>query len=617
MKKIFFIILTLFTCVTLSAKQDVQFRLNAPSAVVVGQQFRVEYTVNADAKDFRVGDFTGFDMLMGPSTSQNYSTVFSNGKRTSETSKTFTYILMAVSEGEFSMPAATIKVDGSQYSSNTTKVKVLPSDKSSQSQTGGTAGGGTTSASSSQQSSESGVGPNDVMVRLSLSKKKVYEGESILATIKLLTTNNRTQIQDFKLPNFDGFTVQEITLPDQKSYDLEHVNGRNYYTVVLKQYLLFPQKTGKIDIPAVTLDLLIPVRVQQRMRSLFDDFFDNYQNINKTVSSGVQSIESVALPFGKPASFMGGVGEYKISSEISTTEIKANEALTLKLIITGTGNIKFTKDPELKLPADFETFDPKVDVNIKATSSGVTGSKTIEYTMIPRFAGDFTIPAVEYSYFDTKDKTYKTLSTKSYEIKVEKGSATESTGSSVSNFSAANQEAVKMLGSDIRYIRTGNLDLTKDEEPIWGTFIYWLYYISSSLIFISFFYIYRKQAKENANIALMKTKKANKVAAKRLKSASKFLKEHNKEMFYDEMIKAIWGYLSDKLNMPLSVLNKDNIEVELRSKGVDDTLIKEFMDIMSTCEFAKYAPAQSDEAMDRIYDSTVSAINKMENIIRK
>ena len=284
MKKIFFIILTLFTCVTLSAKQDVQFRLNAPSAVVVGQQFRVEYTVNADAKDFRVGDFTGFDMLMGPSTSQNYSTVFSNGKRTSETSKTFTYILMAVSEGEFSMPAATIKVDGSQYSSNTTKVKVLPSDKSSQSQTGGTAGGGTTSASSSQQSSESGVGPNDVMVRLSLSKKKVYEGESILATIKLLTTNNRTQIQDFKLPNFDGFTVQEITLPDQKSYDLEHVNGRNYYTVVLKQYLLFPQKTGKTEIPAFTLDLLIPVRVQQRMRSLFDDFFDNYQNINKTVS---------------------------------------------------------------------------------------------------------------------------------------------------------------------------------------------------------------------------------------------------------------------------------------------------------------------------------------------
>ena len=195
--------------------------------------------------------------------------------------------------------------------------------------------------------------------------------------------------------------------------------------------------------------------------------------------------------------------------------------------------------------------------------------------------------------------------------------ASESTGSSVSNFSATSQEAIKLLGKDIRYIKTGNLDLRHDEVPFWGTFVYWLYYIISVLIFIIIFFVYRKQAKENANIALMKNKKANKVASKRLKIASKYLKEHNKELFYDELIKAIWGYLSDKLNMPLSVLNKDNIEMELRSHNVNEDLIKEFMDIMSTCEFARYAPSQNDDAMDKLYETTVTAINKMENVIRK
>lgn len=605
MKKYFFILVTLFSCLSISAK-DVVFRASAPNSVVMGQQFRVEYTVNGDGKDFRASDFEGFDVLMGPSTSSSRSTQVINGKVSSETSKTYTYILMGSKVGDFSIPAATVKVDGGQYTSNALTVKVLPQDKASE-------------AGAAQQSGNtqgSGVGANDVMVRMSLSKTKVYEGEAILATIRLFTINPQVQLQDAKFPSFDGFTVQEIELPQEKSLELEHVNGRNYYAVTMKQYLLYPQRSGNIEIGTTSLDLLIPVKVDKKMRSIFDDFFDNYQNVNKTVTSQKQSVESMPLPFGKPASYTGGVGEFKMSSSISTNELKANEALTLKLVISGNGNLKFTKDPEVVVPADFEVFDPKVDLNVKASAAGVTGSKTIEYTFIPRYAGDFEIAPVEFSYFDVKSKSYKTLSSPAYKIKVLKGAGGEN-NANVSNFSTANQENVKLLGNDIRFIKSGNLNLRKDTRYFMGSIGYYLSYILPLILFIVFFVIYRKQVRENANIALMKTKKANKVASKRLKLAAKYLKTHEKEPFYEEVLKAVMGYLSDKLNLPLSVLNRDNVEAELKSHNVDPALITEFMEIVSTCEFARYAPVASDEAMDKLYDSTVQAIGKMENVIRK
>lgn len=607
MKKLFFILVTLFSALVASA-DNITFRASAPGAVASGQQFRVEYSVNGDGKDFRASDFEGFDVLMGPSTSSSMSTQIVNGKMSSQTSKTFTYILMASKEGSFTIPSATVKVDGRQYTSNSLAVKVLPADKAAQAQGG---------ASSDASAQSAGVGANDVLVRMSLSKSNVFEGEAIVATVKLFTVNGQTQLANAKFPSFDGFTVQEIELPESKSYELEHLNGRNYYAVTLKQYLLFPQHAGKIEIAPAVLDVVVPVRTQQKMRSIFDDFFDNYQNVNKQITSGKHTIDVTALPFGKPASFMGGVGEFNISSSISTAELKANDALTLKLVISGNGNLKYVKDPELKLPADFEAFDPKVDLNIKATPSGVTGNKTIEYTIIPRFAGDFEIPSIEFSYFDLKTKQYKTLKTPVYPIKVVKGANGDGAQSSVSNFSSASQENVKLLGNDIRFIKSGNLKLHKQESFFFGSIGFYLSYLIPLLLFAVIFIIYRKQVRENANMALMRTKKANKVASKRLKQAARYLKAHQKEPFYDELLKAVWGYLSDKLNMPQSVLTRDNVEAELKAHGVDSALIDQFLDIISTCEFARYAPSQSNEAMDKLYDTTVDAIGKMENVIRR
>lgn len=606
MKRCGFILLTLFLCVAGFA-DNINFRVLAPGSVVKGQQFRVEYSVNGDGRDFRTGDFTGLEVLMGPSTSSSMSTQIINGKVSSQTSKTFTYIVVAPEEGSVTIPVATVKVDGKQYSSNTATVKVLPQDKAAQAQ--GNNGG---------QQQAVGLGKDDVLVRMILSKTKVYESEAVLATFKILTLNGQIQLQDVKMPNFDGFTVQEIELPENKQFQLEHYNGRNYYGIDFKQYLLFPQRAGKIEIQPATLDLIVQVATQRKMRSIFDDFFDSYQSVNKSVSTTRQTVDVTALPFGKPASFMGGVGDFKLNSSISTQQLKANEALTLKMVISGNGNLKYIKDPELKLPADFEVFDPQVNVDINATPAGVTGSKTIEYTIIPRYAGDFEIPAVEFSYFDLKTKSYKTLSTPAYPIKVEKGvGGNAGNAGSVTNFSTATKENVKLLGNDIRFIKTGSLNLHKSESFFFGSVVFYLLYLIPLVLFVVLFIVYRKQVKENADMAMVRTKKASKVASKRLKMAARYLKDHQKEPFYDEMLKAVWGYLSDKMSIPTSELNRDNVQTILSERGADEELVKAFMDIISTCEFARYAPSQSDAAMDELYEQAVKAIDKMESVIRK
>ena len=289
-------------------------------------------------------------------------------------------------------------------------------------------------------------------------------------------------------------------------------------------------------------------------------------------------------------------------------------SITLKLVFKGSGNLKYLKNPELKLPNDFDTYDPKVDLSVKATAGGVSGTRTVEYTTIPRFAGTFKIPAVEVSYFDTKLKEYKTLRTEEYEVTVDKG-APGSGGKTVSNFS--NKEDLKLLNQDIHYIKLNKMKLVQTPAVYIDQWVYWLWYILPAVAFIVFVFINRKQAKANANVALMKNRKANKVALKRLKIAGKYLKNHDKEHFYDEVLKAVWGYLSDKLNIPNSELTKDNVAAELAKYGAGEELIAEFNDILGRCEFAQYAPAQSNEAMDELYNHTVEAIGKMENTVKK
>lgn len=396
---------------------------------------------------------------------------------------------------------------------------------------------------------------------------------------------------------------------------MEHYNGRNYYVVVLKQTFLYPQRSGKITIGKGTFDAVVQIPTQQKVRSIFDDFFDAYQNVNKELISPAVTIDVKPLPSGKPASFSGAVGSFTMSASINSDRVKANEAITIKVKISGNGNLKLIKNPEVHFPNDFDVYDPKVENDIRTTAAGVSGTKTIEYMAIPRYAGDFEIPAISFSYFDPKAGTYKTLTSEAYRLHVEKGAEGEGTGPVVSNFS--NKESVKYLGQDIRYLRIKDVHFVSKEDIFFGSFMYFMCYLVPALLFIVFFFIYRKQVKENANIALVRTKKANKIAVKRLKNAGRLMKENKKEEFYDEVLRALWGYLSDKLNIPQANLTKDNVETELISYGVDESLINEFMDILNTCEFARYAPSQASDAMDKLYELTVDAIGKMENTIKK
>ncbi len=595
MKRYLILFFTL-VCVTGLWANNVRFAVDGPRQVIQGQQFQLEYTLyNASGKDLKLPEFKGCKVLyQGTSSGTSVSVV--NGKVDRQTTETHVITLRAEKEGSYTFAPATISADGRTLSTNTWKLTVLPPDKASASS--GRSGG---------QSSDN----TTLFARLILSKSRIYEQEAVLATIKLYTQASGVQAENYSFPSFEGFVVQDIDLPQNTSFSLENYNGVNYKVAVLKQCLLFPQRTGKITITPGKFDF--QVETYQLVNGPFGPMRVP-QGVSRSVSTNTTSVEVMPLPSGKPSSFMGGVGDFSLSSSISSTHVKANEAITLKLTIKGSGNLKYLKNPELQLPNDFDTYDPKVDVNVKASAGGVSGTRTVEYTTIPRFAGTFKIPAVEFSYFDIKSKSYKTLRTEAYEITVDKG-APGSGGKTVTNFS--NKEDLKLLNQDIHYIKLDKMNLVQTPTLYIDNWVYWLWYIVPALAFIVFVIINRKQAKANANVALMKNRKANKVASKRLKVAGKYLKNHDREHFYDEVLKAVWGYLSDKLGLPNSELTKDNVAAELEKYGASAELIAEFNDILGRCEFAQYAPSQTDEAMDELYTQTVEAIGKMENTVKK
>ncbi len=603
MRKLVFFMLLVLSAVKVVIAQDVSFKAIAPEAVVMGQQFQLAFTVNAEAKDLRIQEIPDFEILFGPSQSSAFSTQFLNGKSTSETTFTFTYILMPKKEGTFNIPPASVKVKNANYTSNALVIKVLPEDKAGE------------AAKTQGQSATSGLASDELFVQMQVSKRSVYEQEGFLVSVKLYSINGVEQLGNVKFPEFEGFLVQDIEMQNVQA-SLENYNNRNYRTYLLKQAVLYPQRSGKLTIEGGRIDAQVRIRTQQRARSIFDDLFDGTQAVTKTLTINPVTIDVKPLPSGKPVSFSGAVGEFSMSSSLTPTSLKTNEAVTLNLKISGSGNIKLIKNPEVTFPNDFELYDPKPTIDTKTTTAGVSGSKTIEYMAIPRFAGDFEIPAVNFSYFDPKSGTYKTLSTESYKLHVEKGEGGEGgAGPVVSNFSS--KENVQYLGQDIRYLKVKEAHFVSNGEIFFGSFTYILAYLVPAILFIVFFLIYRKQVKENANIALVRTKKANKAAIRRLKNAAKLMKENQKEAFYEEILRALWGYLSDKLNIPQANLTKDNVEAELTMYGISDTLIREFMDILNTCEFARYAPSQVGETMEKLYELTADAIDKMENTIKK
>ena len=573
MRKIIFLLFTILAAWQVKAADKVRFVAEAADVVVSGDQVRLVFTVNSqDIKDFRAPSIKGFDVLMGPSRSQQSSIQIINGKRTSNSSTAFTYILLAGSPGTYTIPAASVEVNGEKVFSNAISIKVLPQDQNSGNS--GNNGGGSASSSRSQAAG-SRISANDLFITATASKTTVHEQEAILLTYKVYTVVNLRQLYG-KMPDLKGFHTQEVELPQQKTFTLEHYKGRNYNTTVWSQYVLFPQQTGKLEIPSITFDGVVA------QQTVSDDPFDAFFNggghveVKKKITTPKVVINVQPLP-AKPAGFSGAVGEFKLASSINATDVKTNDAVTIKLTLSGTGNMKLIGTPEVKFPQDFEIYDPKVTDDYKLTNSGLTGTKTFEYLAIPRHAGNFTIPAVEFTYFDLKSNSYKTLKTEAYNLKVAKGQG--NADQVISDFT--NKESVKMLGRDIRFIKLGDSSLRPKGDFFFGTVGYYLCYLIPLLLFVVFAVIYRQKALENANVAKVKTKKANKVATRRMKLAGKLLAENKKNEFYDEVLKALWGYISDKLSIPVSQLSKDNIEAELTNYGVQEALIAEFIGVLN------------------------------------
>ena len=608
MRKIIFLLFTILAAWQVKAADKVRFVAEAADVVVSGDQVRLVFTVNSqDIKDFRAPSIKGFDVLMGPSRSQQSSIQIINGKRTSNSSTAFTYILLAGNPGTYTIPAASVEVNGEKVFSNAISIKVLPQD-----QTSGNSGnnGGGSASSSRSQAAGSRISANDLFITATASKTTVHEQEAILLTYKVYTVVNLRQLYG-KMPDLKGFHTQEVELPQQKTFTLEHYKGRNYNTTVWSQYVLFPQQTGKLEIPSITFDGVV---AQQTISDdPFDAFFNGggYVEVKKKITTPKVVINVQPLP-AKPAGFSGAVGEFKLASSINATDVKTNDAVTIKLTLSGTGNMKLIGTPEVKFPQDFEIYDPKVTDDYKLTNSGLTGTKTFEYLAIPRHAGNFTIPAIEFTYFDLKSNSYKTLKTEAYNLKVAKGQG--NADQVISDFT--NKESVKMLDKDIRFIKLGDSSLRPKGDFFFGTVGYYLCYLIPLLLFVVFAVIYRQKALENANVAKVKTKKANKVATRRMKLAGKLLAENKKNEFYDEVLKALWGYISDKLSIPVSQLSKDNIEAELTNYGVQEALIAEFIGVLNECEYARYAPGNENEAMDKVYSASVEVISKMENSIK-
>ena len=602
------LILLLLGFLPLLTRAQVNVKLQAPSQTAVGERIRISYIVNtADVEDINVGEFPGFRVLYGPSTSTSSSFSMTNGKTTQSSSMTFTYTVTASKEGVHTIPAATVTVKGQQYSSNTQEIEILPaSDPTTQHQQ--SQGSGHNDNNSSSQRS---VNPKELYITATANKTKVFEQEAILLTYKLYTLVNIQQIAG-DMPQLDGFHVQEVDSKAQMSLKYERVNGQNYGTAIWRQYVLYPQKSGRLKIPSLTFDAQI--EMHNTSMDPFDIFFGGgslTQIVQKSLVAPAIEIEVASLPTPKPQNFSGAVGDFSVTASMKPLQLKANDAATLSLVVSGCGNMKLMKAPKVNFPKDFEVYDPKQTEKIVHTGNGDKGSITFDYLVVPRLGGEFQIPPVAFSYFDTQSKEYKTLHTDSFDVSVEKSKG--HTPSAVGH----TQEDLKVLSNDIRYIKLTPLKVRKSDETFFGSTKYWMAYLIVLAIFLLLVVIFNKQIKEISNHSQMRGKKAGKAASKRLRSAAKLLKAKDSNAFYDEIMHALLGYAADKLALPTADLNKENVKEALIKRGVEESVVQQFVSVLSECEFARYAPGDPNATMDKIYAEATDVINTLDSTIKK
>jgi hypothetical protein len=593
--------------------QGVQFRAKADEVVYVGERFNLIYSLNAEGNNFRGPDIKGLMVLSGPFTSTSSSVQIINGKVSRTVDYTYTYVLAAGQEGVFEIPAAKVNVDGTIYESNALKIQAIKGGSSQQGQQG----------SSSQGSGSSGTSSlkDDVFIRAVANKSNPMQGEEVIITYKIYYRINITNPEFKKEPSFKGFWKTNL-IKDRQPYVQypEVYNGQKYTVAEIRKFAIFPQKSGKIEIEAGEAVCQGQIRAQSKKSNdpFFDNFFNDpffnrFQNVEIPLTSNPVTIDVQPLPSAnRPVDFNGAVGNFSFESSIDKTELKANEAINLKFTIKGSGNIELIDKVNVSFPPDFEVYDPKINSNINANIAGVNGTKTFEYLLIPRTPGTFKINPVKFSYFDLKKNSYETIFSPEFNIKVGKGDGT------VSNvtYSGVNQADIKYIGSDVRHIKTRNPDFKLIGTYFFGSTAFYILLILPALLFIIFIVALKKELKKRNNIALMRNRKATRVAQKRMKKAQVFLQENRKDDFYEEVSQALWGYLSDKFSIPLSTLSMDTVKDTLLAREVKEDTISHFTETLNHCEFARFAPGDSGSDMKNIYDEAVGIISKIESELK-
>ena len=579
---------------------------SAPSHVAVGEQFRLTYTVNTqNVSDFRAGSIPNeLEVLIGPNRSMQSSYQMINGHTSSSSSITYTYIVCASKNGTYTISPAHIVVDGKTILSNSLTIKVSGSAQSN-------------SGSSRQHRNEeeeirdagSQISGSDLFIKVSANKKRVHEQEPILLTYKVYTLVGLTSLRG-DMPDLKSFYTQEVDLPQQKSFSVETLNGRTYKTTTWSQYVMFPQTTGKLEIPSITFEGIV---VQQnRNIDPFEAFFNGgsgYVEVKKKIQAPGIEIQVDPLP-ERPANFSGGVGKFNVSAQLDKTETKANDPISMRIIVSGTGNLKLIKQPVVNLPKDFDKYEPKVTDKSKLTTNGIEGSMVYDLLIVPRHQGKYEIPPVEFTYFDTAENAYKTVKSESFTLDVAKGSG----AGAVNDFSG---QDLQELNKDIRYIKTGSTNQHSLNDFFFGSSAYWISLCLLAVVFVSLFVIFRQRAIDNANVTKARGKKANKVATKRLKKASRLMADNKPGEFYDEVLRALWGYVGDKMNIPVEQLSHDNISMRLAEHNVDETVISQFIGALDECEFERYAPGDPKGNMNKVYEKAMTAIEKIEGSMKK
>ena len=577
---------------------QVSFYIDAPRVVEVDESFRVVFISNADPSSFDPPAMSGFDILAGPTSSRMSSTQIINGKRSESFEVSYTYVLQAKSPGKFSIPAASIIVDGKRYSSHPFSIEVVK---------------GSGESNKNQTSATGTVGSNDVMLRLSLSKTRVVKGEPLVATLKLYTKVPVSGFEDVKFPSFNGFWSQEIETPQSIEFVRENVNGTIYNAAVLRRYMLIPQQTGQIQIDPSEMVCIVQVRAQSSSpRSVFDDFFSDYQNIKKRIIAPANRVTVDALPAGAPASFKGAVGEYKMDASFTKDSLNANEALSLIIKISGSGNINLVEAPVVVFPSEFEQYDTKTSDKSTRGGGGSSGTKEFEYPLIPRGPGDFKIAPVEFSYYDIAKKRYVTLSSGEMTVKVGRDAGGNASYSGQALPAGVNKQAVKSLGDDVRFIKTGASGLTKGNYLFFGSILYIIILLSVAILWFIARTILDKHIERNRDVAGVKNRRAEKVARGRLKLAESLLKQNIYSAFYEELYKALLGYASDKFSLSQADLSREKIKLALESAAVENDVSREFLELMDACEFARYSPNPGGGEMENNYNRAIKMITSLE-----